>query len=214
MKAIVLLSSGLDSTVNLLLAKKKFAQVMAVTFDYGQRAAKKEIEAAAKICLKHQIEHEVVDLHWLGEISSSSLNKGNIPVGKHVDISSMETSAKTAKSVWVPNRNGVFLSLAAAFAEARGATYIVPGFNKEEAQTFPDNSKSYLEVLNHSLKFSTQHPQVQATCFTVDMMKDEIVKLGVELEAPFELMWPCYFDGDELCGECESCQRFRQARGF
>ncbi len=211
MKAVVLLSSGLDSTINLLIAKNEYEKVYALTFDYGQKAAQREMDSAKKICKKYEIEHEVITLDWLSKISNSSLNKGDIPTKDQVDINSLETSEKTARSVWVPNRNGVFLSIAASYAEAKGAEIIIPGFNKEEAQTFPDNTEEYLQAFNKGLIFSTQFPKVQAKCFTTDMMKEDIVKLGKKLDAPFDLMWPCYFDGQEHCGQCESCQRYKKA---
>lgn len=211
MKAVVLLSSGLDSTVNLVLAKQEYEKVYALTFDYGQKAASKEILRSTNICNKYEIEHKVIKLDWLSQISNSSLNKGNIPTKNQVDIKSKETSSITAKSVWVPNRNGVLLSIAASYAEAKGAEVIVPGFNKEEAQTFPDNTDDFLQAFNKGLEYSTQFPKVQAKCFTTDLMKSDIVKLGKKMDAPFDMMWPCYFDGDNLCGQCESCQRFNKA---
>lgn len=213
-KAVVLLSSGLDSTVNLLFAKKDYEISMALTFDYGQKAAPQEIRSAKAICAQYKIPIEVIRLDWLSHISKSSLNSKDksIPVGVDIQMDDLEASQKSAKSVWVPNRNGVFLSIAASYAEATGAEIIIPGFNKEEAATFPDNSKAYIESMEDSLSYSTQHPQVKIKCYTIDMDKKEIVKHGRKLQAPFELMWPCYFDGEELCGSCESCQRFLRAR--
>ncbi|MCB0422267.1 MAG: 7-cyano-7-deazaguanine synthase QueC [Bdellovibrionales bacterium] len=211
-QAVVLLSAGLDSTTNFFAAVEKFDVVLALTFDYGQRAAKKEMEKARQQAHFLKVPHQVIHLDWLKDGNPSSLvdRDQQVPVGKQVDIDDFETSLETKKSVWVPNRNGVLLSVAASVAEMRGAKYIIPGFNKEEASTFPDNSQDYLNVLNHSLTFSTAN-HVEAFCFTIHMDKIEIVKLARSMNVPFDLIWPCYFDGEALCGECESCQRYQRA---
>jgi 7-cyano-7-deazaguanine synthase len=115
--------------------------------------------------------------------------------------------------VWVPNRNGVFINLAAAFAESLEASLIITGFNAEEAATFPDNSPQYVEAINEALSFSTQN-QVQVFSPTQNLNKTEIVNLGLQLALPWELVWSCYKEGDSagrMCGECESCRRFMRA---
>ena len=211
-KAVVLLSSGLDSSVNLYAAMNAGFEVSAVTFDYGQRASKKEILCASKICEKLNISHEIIDLKFIKKFGTSSLIDENrvIPTKDEVQIDNFNTSEKTAKSVWVPNRNGIFLNVAAGVAESIGATWVVPGFNKEEASTFPDNSFEFMKRLEHSFELSTANC-VKVKCFTVDMDKTEIVKLGKKLNVDWTLIWPCYFDGEKWCRECESCQRSLRA---
>lgn len=211
-KAVVLLSAGLDSSVNLFAAHQQEEVVLALTFDYGQKAAKKEIEQAAKLAAFLKIPHKVLSLPWFKDFNKSSLLVENeeVPTGKQVDIQSHTQSLQTAKSVWVPNRNGIFLNIGAAFAEARGATAVVPGFNVEEASTFPDNSEAFMEQLTKSLSFSTAN-QVEVLCYTVKMQKTEIVKRGLELNMPWHLLWPCYFSKEKWCGECESCLRSKRA---
>lgn len=211
--AVVLLSAGLDSTVNLLIAAKEHEIARVLTFDYGQRAARQEKQKAKEICKKYDLPHQIIELPFLAEVSKSALNQTTspVPIGTDVQMDDPQTSAQTAKAVWVPNRNGIFLNIAAGVAEALGAEVIVPGFNKEEAQTFPDNSVEFLNATQAALKYSTQFPQVQVRCYTIDMDKKAIAAKGRELEAPFDLMWPCYFDGTEICRQCESCQRFLRA---
>ncbi len=110
-KAIVLLSAGLDSTVNLYLAAKKLDVVMTLTFNYGQKAADKEIESAKKLTTHYSVHHQVIDLQWFKSFHKSSLivDEQKIPIGNQVQIDSLAMSEQTAKSVWVPNRNGIFL---------------------------------------------------------------------------------------------------------
>ncbi len=211
-KMIVLLSAGLDSTVNLFEAQKNANVVLALTFDYGQKAAKKEITSAAKLAAYLGISHKVISLPWFRDFNKSSLlvEKESIPTGVSVDIQSHEQSLQTAKSVWVPNRNGIFLNIAAAFAEALDAQVIVPGFNAEEATTFPDNSEAYLKEVTRSFFYSTAN-HVEVECYTVQLQKVDIVKKGMSLNIPWHLLWPCYFAKDQWCGECESCLRSKRA---
>lgn len=211
-KSVVLLSSGLDSTVNLYEARQASIVVLALTFDYGQRAASREIEKSQDLCAQLQIPHQVVSLPWFKDFTRTSLvnPEVEIPTGAHLAIENHEQSLQSAKAVWVPNRNGIFLNIAAAFAEGLGADWIVPGFNAEEATTFPDNSGEFLEAATQSFWYSTAN-HVQAKCFTTKMEKPAIAKRALELGADLKAMWPCYLGGAEPCGECESCLRFRRA---
>ncbi len=214
LRSVVLLSSGLDSTVNLYEAKQVSEVALTITFDYGQRAAEREIESAAKISAKLSVPHKVLKLDWFKDFTQTSLvnRSADIPTSANVQIDDLEQSNVTAKAVWVPNRNGIFLNIAAAFAEGLKADWIVPGFNAEEAATFPDNSQGYLEAATKAFSFSTSN-QVQVRCFTTQMTKTQIVARGRELKVDFDSIWPCYFGEAKPCGQCESCQRFVRALG-
>jgi 7-cyano-7-deazaguanine synthase len=211
-KSIVLLSGGLDSTTNFYLAHRTTEIVLSLTFDYGQRAAIKEIEAAKFFSEKFGVLHQTIKIPWIKSWNKSSLidTHQKIPIGNEVQIDAMEQSLKTAKSVWVPNRNGIFLNIAAGFAEALGAKLVIPGFNAEEAATFPDNSAAFIESLNRSFSYSTAN-QVAVECFTIDQNKTSIVRSAMELNVELEKLWFCYFAGEKWCGECESCQRAKRA---
>jgi 7-cyano-7-deazaguanine synthase len=91
-----------------------------------------------------------------------------------------------------------------------GIQNIVPGFNLEEATTFPDNSAEFQQALNQSFDFSTQN-KVRVKCYTIKKNKTEILKRGLELGMQIEDLWPCYQAGDKWCGQCESCLRFQNA---
>lgn len=208
-KSIVLLSSGLDSLVNFKKAYDETKVKLILTFDYGQASSKKEIMASSLVAKKFNIEHKVIKLDFLSDISSA-LKKDTIPDFDEKKFEDNSYTKETAKSVWVPNRNGLFINIAASFSEVYEIDYIVVGFNKEEAKTFPDNSKKFIKKINKSLKYSTLYnPEVY--CYTIDMIKSEIVKEGLMVEAPFEYLWSCYRDGDKMCGVCESCQRLKRA---
>lgn len=211
-KCVVLLSSGLDSTVNLKWALQEYKVLLALTFNYGQRAAKSEVRQSQKICKSWDVKHQVLDLPFFTSWGKSSLidRNLNIPSGKDISIDDLVVSQNTAKSVWVPNRNGIFLNIAAGFAESLSADFIVPGFNLEEASTFPDNSNDFLQQTTKALSFSTAN-QVQAVSLTVGLNKTQIVKKGIELGVDFNLIWPCYNNGEFWCKSCESCQRSMRA---
>jgi len=209
--AVVLLSSGLDSTFNLFKAASDFKVRLALTFNYGQRAAAKEISSAAGLASSLGIPHKVLDLPWFRDFTKTSLVSGaEVPVGAAVSIDDRVRSLETAKAVWVPNRNGIFLNIAAGFAEGLDCSYVIPGFNIEEASTFPDNSLGFLEALDKSFSFSTEG-RVRTFCFSTGLNKIEIVREGVSLGLPFSMLWPCYLNSEKWCGACESCLRFKRA---
>ncbi len=211
-KSVILLSAGLDSTVNLYAALQDSAIQLALTIDYGQRAAKKEIECAKKLAALNNIPHAVVEIPWLKSLGNSSLTKKDalIPTGNSISLDDKKISEKTAKTVWVPNRNGIFLNIAASYAESLGAGTVIPGFNAEEAVNFPDNSFDFIRATRKALSYSTAN-HVDVQCYTISMSKLEIVELGKKLMVPFQHIWPCYLDNANWCGECESCQRAKRA---
>lgn len=211
-KAIIILSGGLDSSVALYLAREKYEVVLALTFDYGQRAAHKEKEAAQRFAEHFKIQHQLISLNWLENITQTALVNQNqkLPQLKNEQLDQKEVGLESAKLVWVPNRNGVFINIAAAFAESLNAKVIITGFNAEEADTFPDNSEMFVKQMNESLFYSTQnHCVVEAP--TISMNKKEIVKEAIKLKLPFEDLWSCYEGGGRMCGECESCLRSKRA---
>ena len=165
---------------------------------------------AARIATLYGVRHEVVHLPWFSHFTKTALlSDAKIPSGGAVQIDDLKRSFETAKNVWVPNRNGIFLNIAAGYAEGLGADLVIPGFNREEAATFPDNSVEFLRSLDASWKYSTG-TAVRTFCFSAELDKREIVRQG-KVDLPFTFMWPCYLSGATWCGECESCLRFKRA---
>lgn len=211
--AVVLLSSGLDSSTNLFAARAAgWTIVSALTVNYGQRAAVRETERAREMCARLGVAHRVLDLPFFKELGHSALTDASktVPAGASVSIDDHARSLETAKSVWVPNRNGILLNIAAGYAEALGAGAIIPGFNAEEGSTFPDNTPAFMSALTKSFSYSTAN-RVEVLCFTQDLDKPGVARLAKEVGVPFDLVWPCYFGGDRPCGRCESCQRDKRA---
>lgn len=213
MKSVVLLSSGLDSSANLYGALKKGREVvLALTFDYGQRAAPREIDRARRMAESLGVPHRTLSLPFFSDFGGSSLvdRAKAVPTGGQVAIDDHARSLETAKSVWVPNRNGILLNVAAGFAEALKADTVIPGFNREEASTFPDNSLEFLAALEKAFAYSTAN-KVRLECFTADADKPEVARRAQEWGVDFALVWPCYLAGEKACGTCESCQRDKRA---
>ena len=108
------------------------------------------------------------------------------------------------KSVWVPNRNALFINIAASYCDAKDIDCIIIGANKEEGQFFKDNSKEFIEECNKFLKTST-NKEIEVFAPLIDLNKNEIVEEGIKSKIPFEYIYSCYKGGEKHCGECESC---------
>lgn len=203
-RGIILLSGGLDSLVSLGLGKERYGIELALTFDYGQKSAKNEIETSLKIADYYKIEHKVIKLDWLKSVTHTALvSDAEIPEG-------IDNPEQSAKAVWVPNRNGLFLNIAAAFADGNDYDYILIGANKEEGQTFPDNTQEFIDKVNAAFEYSTQkHPKVIAPLINSD--KNDIVKQALEKHVPLQFVRSCYADTEKNCGKCESCTRLKNA---
>lgn len=211
MKSIVLLSGGLDSFASLAIAKNEYNIELALTFDYGQKSVQQEIAASKKICNYYKIEHKIIKLDWLKEITQTSLvSEKEVPKTTLEDLSSDEFVNKSAVSVWVPNRNGAFLNIAAAYADSYGFDYIIFGANKEEGTTFPDNTQEFIDKINASFEYSTlKKTKVLAPLINSD--KNDIVKTAIGHKVPLELTRSCYSTLEKHCGICESCVRLKRA---
>lgn len=213
MKSVVLLSGGLDSAVSLACALQDGSVRLCLTFDYGQQAAAREIEAAQALSLHYGVQQQTIELPFLRGITTTALVSGeNLPEPGSLELDDPERSAANALRVWVPNRNGIFINIAAAYAEQLGASTVVAGFNREEAATFADNSAAFAAAATVALGYSTRNG-VRVISYTQHLDKAEIAELGKRLGVPFGLIWSCYRGEKEMCGRCESCRRFYRALG-
>lgn len=210
-KAIALLSGGLDSTVALAQGLNQFDVVMALTLNYGQRAFGKELRASRMITDYYRVPHEVIVLPWLAGLLPKSMQMRR----EGLDAATWQTDARDesffdAKPVWVPNRNGLFLNIAASYAEGLEAQAILFGANAEEAENFPDNTEDFRNRINHALELSTlSKPRVETP--VGHLVKPQIIDLALELSVPLHMIWSCYGDAAIQCGHCPSCFRLKQA---
>lgn len=206
--AIVLLSGGLDSVLSATLASQEITLKEALTFDYGQRAFLREVRAAKSFSQKWNLPHQVIPLPWLKDLTQTALvnRKRPLPMISEAELNTLTITQKTAKDVWVPNRNGIFLNVAAAFAESKGYDSIVTGFNVEEGTSFPDNSSEAVVAANRFFEWTTlRHTTVKS--WVQDMTKETMVHKGISLHLDFGELWSCYEGGEKMCGVCESCLR-------
>lgn len=206
--ALVILSGGLDSVTSLYVSLKTHRVLQTITFDYGQRAAAQEIKAAKNISKILDIPHHIFTLPWLASLTKTALvsSEEKIPTPSLSDLESHAVSSENAKKVWVPNRNGLFLNIAASVAEALEIDTLITGFNAEEAATFPDNTHDFVQVANAFFSYSTLK-KVTVESPTIHLTKIQIAHLAQELVLPFSKLWFCYEGADTHCRRCESCQR-------
>lgn len=206
MKAVVLFSGGLDSTVILALALQKKRQCLALSFDYGQRHTE-ELKAAKKITKFYQVPHKIIKLD--GIFGDSSLLKNEInqtPKNRTPE----EIKKAGTPSTYVPARNTIFLSLALAQAEMFSADEIYLGPNALDT-VYPDCSQNFIDAYQNLINVATKQsldgkpPKLIAPL--IQMNKQEIIKLGQQLEAPLELSFSCYDPTlrGTPCLHCDAC---------
>jgi len=213
-RVVALVSGGLDSVVSLAKAHAEMEVRLVLFADYGQRAIAREREAAMSAATFYQLPFREVEIGWLRSLAPESMRSGNplTPGGKRAGDSSAgpRPQLDTVDDVWIPNRNGVLLNVAAAFAESFRCGLVVTGFNREEAVDFPDNRAEYVAVVNRGFEFSTRNG-VRVVSFTQDLDKRGILELGIALRAPLGLIWSCYDGAEMMCGRCGSCKRLKGA---
>ena len=209
-RAVALLSGGLDSVVALALWRERGGGVLlCLTFDYGQRARAQEARTAEDHAGRLGLPWRILELPWLAEAASASAivdPRRELPAG----TPEQPGDEASAAAVWVPARNLVFLAAASALAEAAGAGVLLTGFNREEAATFPDNSREFLEAMNSTLTLASRTP-LRVESPTLDMDKAQIAAAARRLGFGPEDFWSCYGAGPEPCGRCEPCLRSARA---
>ena len=209
MKAVILLSGGLDSATALAMAKDQGYVCYALSFNYGQRHAA-ELNAAAKVVdVFNVIEHKTIDLD-LTQIGGSALTDNNIDV----PVSATDGIPVT----YVPARNTIFLSYAMAWAEVLAINNIFIGVNAVDYSGYPDCRPEYIRAFEHMANLATKSG-VEGTKLTIhtpliDLSKADIIQQGNKLNVDYALTISCYQANEDggACGVCDSC-RFRK-EGF
>ena len=201
-KAVCIISGGMDSALSSYIAKKiDNYQIIALHFNYGQRTQKKELEAFEKITKELGVlKKYVLDIDFIKQIGGSALVDPNIPVPK-------DGIKPEIPVTYVPFRNGIFLSIAAAIAEKEEATAIYIGVVQEDSSGYPDCTQEFIKSMQESINKGTK-PQTNISLKTplIHLKKEDIVKYANELNVPLEYTWSCYESEDEACGVCDSCR--------
>lgn len=209
MKALVLSSGGVDSTTALALAVSRYGKdnVIALSVSYGQKHDK-EIQAAKAVSAFYGVEQLFLDLSKIFQYSNCSLlqqSTEEIPeesYAKQIE----KTEGEKPVSTYVPFRNGLFLSSAASIALSKDCRVILYGAHADDSAGFayPDCSPMFNDAMNQAIFEGSGH-QLKVEAPFVNMTKAEVVKMGLELNAPYELTWSCYEGKDEPCGKCGTC---------
>jgi 7-cyano-7-deazaguanine synthase len=212
-KAVVCLSGGMDSCVCAALAARDF-EVYAVHFSYGQRTEGRELRSAeevARIVGVRELLHLKIDL--FRRIGGSALTNAAIAVP--IASADESTIGSEVPVTYVPFRNAHFLSAAVSWAEVLGARTVFIGAVEQDSSGYPDCRPAYYDAFNELIKMGTKDGDIRVVTPLIEMRKSEIVRLGVELGAPFHVSWSCYSGEREACGVCESCvlrlRAFREA---
>jgi 7-cyano-7-deazaguanine synthase len=208
-RAVVLLSGGMDSCVCATLAARDY-QAAAVHLSYGQRTEERERRSFDDICDRLGIHDRlVVRDEALRAIGGSALTDSRIGVPESRAIGS------GVPVTYVPFRNAHFLAVAVSWAEVLGAEKIFIGAVEPDSSGYPDCRPDYYRAFNEVVKAGTKEGTIRVETPLIAMRKAEIVRLGLELGAPFDLTWSCYQHEDRACGVCDSCvlrlRAFREA---
>jgi 7-cyano-7-deazaguanine synthase len=198
-RAIVLLSGGMDSTVCAALAVRDY-DAAALHVSYGQRTEEREQQAFFAICDRLGIQDRLlVRTEALSAIGGSALTDRSIGVPESHDV------GKDIPVTYVPFRNAHFLSVAVSWAEVLGADRIFIGAVEQDSSGYPDCRPAYYQAFNEVIKLGTKDGRIEIVTPLIQLRKSEIVRLGLELGAPFDLTWSCYSREDSACGVCDSC---------
>lgn len=226
---VTLLSGGLDSTAVTAYAQTVTTRLTALTFYYGQSHSK-EVECARRIAGVMGIEHQLLDISFLGQVAwySALTNPDRFPIPRDRSTEEMGFSIPIT---YVPLRNTIFLALAAAYLESQALHGIeVEGVTPEQVSArvfmapnaidysgYPDCRPEYYEKMRQALQYGSKlwtqyHIAIEVETPIIHLSKAEIVRMGTELKAPLERTWSCYQGGPLPCGRCDSC--ILRTKGF
>lgn len=200
MRALVLLSGGLDSTVATWWALEQGYDVKALTLHYYKRPPP-EVDATRAIADEAGIELVEAELPWLRELEDP----------RHPLLENEQLEA-TFPEGYLPARNAIFYAIGAYHAEIMGRERLIGGHNGADPDRFPDVRPSFFEDLGSLLdKGLVTRPGLQIEQPLLGSTKAEVVERGRQLDAPLSLAWSCYETGPDPCGECPSCRTRRGA---
>ena len=200
-KAVCIISGGMDSAVSAAIAKAQGYEIVAVHFNYGQRTEQKERECFRKLAEDLKvIERYEIDLPFFKTIGASALTDETLDV----PTGGIEEGVPIT---YVPFRNGIFLSIAAAVGEKEQAEAIVIGVVEEDSSGYPDCREDYIRAMERAIDLGTRdETRLKILTPLVHLKKSEIVRKALELGVDLSHTWSCYLEEEEACGLCDSCR--------
>ena len=203
-KALVLFSGGIDSTTALYWAQGRYAEVSTLSFDYGQRH-RVELALARRLVRRLRLPQKVLkfDLRQVGGSALTDLSVSLPRFPRQGEI------GPGVPATYVPFRNGIFLALAAAWAEAKGINDIVCGFNTIDSPNYPDTRASFVRAMQRAIDLGTSAAsngrRIRIVAPFIRMKKSEIIRLGLSLGADYSFSISCYGGREVPCRRCSSC---------
>jgi len=205
-KAVILLSGGLDSSTVLYQAKADGCECYAISFDYKQRH-RRELESARAIALSAGVKaHQIVNFDL-------TLWGGSALTDDEMELPSDRTLTEMSQNIpitYVPARNTIFLSFALAYAETLEAQRIYIGVNALDYSGYPDCRLDYIQAMQEVFRLGTKQGRegeaINIVTPLIELKKTEIIQLGNKLGVPWKQTWSCYAGGETACGVCDSCR--------
>ena len=205
--AVCIISGGMDSALSAKMAQVKGYEIVALHFNYGQLTEAKELVCFRNIAQNvNAMKSYEIDLPFFGQIGASALTDKSI----EVPTSGLEEGVPVT---YVPFRNGIFLSIAAAVAEKHGAEALFIGVVEEDSSGYPDCREHYIQQMQNAINLGTKdETSIKIKMPLVALKKSQIVEKSLELGVPLESTWSCYKEENRACGVCDSCRL--RLRGF
>lgn len=199
--AVCIISGGMDSALSAKIAENEGYEIIALHFNYGQRTEDKEVECFRKVAASVNAgESYEIDLPFFEQIGASALTDKRIDV----PTGGIEEGVPVT---YVPFRNGIFLSIAAAVAEKHGAEALYIGVVEEDSSGYPDCRESYIKKMQDAINLGTkEETKLEIKMPLVTLKKSQIVQKSLELHVPLKDTWSCYKSEVLACGVCDSCR--------
>lgn len=200
-KALCIISGGMDSVTSAYIAKNEGYEIVALHFDYNQRTMNKEKECFNKICDELKVvKKEILDVSFISQIGANALTDRSLEIPK-------DGLSNEVPITYVPFRNGIFLSIAAALAEREKCEAIFIGVVEEDSSGYPDCSEDFIKSMEKSINLGRE-TSIKTKILTplVHLSKAQIVQKAFSLKVPLQHTWSCYERQDLACGVCDSCR--------
>jgi 7-cyano-7-deazaguanine synthase len=200
-RAVCIISGGMDSALSAKIAQNEGYEIIALHFNYGQRTESKELECFRKIASAlNASETYEIDLPFFEQIGASALTDKTIDV----PTGGLEEGVPVT---YVPFRNGIFLSIAAAIAEKHGAQALYIGVVEEDSSGYPDCRENYITQMQKAINLGTKdETDIEIKMPLVALKKSQIVQKALLYDVPLQDTWSCYKSEDLACGLCDSCR--------